>query len=140
MFDAPEAGFAEQVFYTEPLADANGLAKAMLVGKDESKAVSVSFYVNELPCLSLWKNTGALENGYVVGLEPGTGFPNPKQFEQEMGRVIQLDPGEKYKAEVTLSAHLGKDEVAKAVEELLKIQQRKKPKVYRKPVKGFSPV
>jgi hypothetical protein len=139
VFGAPEAGYAEQVFYVEPFADADGLATAMLVGKDEARAVSVSFHVNELPCLTLWKNRGALEDGYVAGLEPGTGYPNPKRFERKMGRVIQLGPGQKYSAEVMLSVHLGNDEVNKNMEELMK-NQHKKPTIYRKPVKGFSPV
>jgi hypothetical protein len=139
VFGAPEAGFVEQVFYVEPLADAAGWARAMLVGKGEAKAVSVSFRVKELPCLTLWKNTGAPEDGYVAGIEPGTSYPNPKQFEREMRRVIQLGPGKKYAAGVTLSVHLGKDEVNEAIEELKKMQ-RKKPKIYRKSVKGFSPV
>jgi hypothetical protein len=140
MFGAPEVGYSEQVFYMEPLADVDGLARAMLVAKDEAKAVSVSFHVKELPCLTLWKNIGALEDGYVVGLEPGTSYPNPKWFERETGRVIKLGSGEKYSAMVTLSVHLGKDEVCKAAEEISKIQQRKKPIIYRNPVKGFSPV
>jgi hypothetical protein len=140
VFGAPEAGYSEQVFYMKPLSDVDGLAKAMLVAKDEAKAVSVSFHVKELPCLTLWKNIGALEDGYVVGLEPGTSYPNPKPFERVTGRVIKLGPGEKYNVNVTLSVHLGKDEVCKAAEELSKIQKQKKPTIYRNPAKSFSPI
>jgi hypothetical protein len=36
----------------------------------------------ELPCFTLWRNSAAVEDGYVTGLEPGTNFPNFKGFER----------------------------------------------------------
>jgi hypothetical protein len=42
----------------------------------------------------LWKNTGACQDGYVTGLEPGSTFPNPRQIEREQGRLKTLQPGE----------------------------------------------
>ncbi len=36
----------------------------------------------------------AESDGYVTGLEPGTGFPNPRSFEEEKGRIVNLAAGE----------------------------------------------
>jgi hypothetical protein len=54
----------------------------------------MSFKTAELPCFTLWKNTAALEDGYVTGLEPGTGFPRPRALEKEAGRIPVLASGQ----------------------------------------------
>lgn len=138
IFGPSQSGFVEQVYFMELLADSRGRTKTMLVGKYETKAVSVSFSVKELPCFTLWKNTAALEDGYVTGLEPGTSFPNPKPFERQKNRVIRLKPGEKYCSEVVLSAHLGKDEVQKVYSQIEKIRGKTKPVVLRAGSEFFS--
>ncbi len=140
IFGLPQSGFVEQVYFMELLADSRGRTKAMLVSKDETEAVSVSFSVKELPCFTLWKNTAALEDGYVTGLEPGTSFPNPKPFERQWNRVRKLRSGEKYHSEVVLSAHLGKDEVQKVYSEIEKIRGKTEPVVLKEPVRDFSQV
>jgi len=139
-FGPPESGFVEQVCIMELLADSKGITKVALTNKDETKAVSVSFLLRELPCFTLWKNTAALEDGYVAGLEPGTSFPNPKPFERERKRVVNLKPNEKYHSEVILSVHLSKEEVLAVSREIERIRGKTKPVVFRKPVGDFSPV
>jgi Domain of unknown function (DUF4432) len=47
----------------------------------------------ELPYLTLWKNTGAEEDGYVIGIEPGSSFPNQRKIERQAGRVPTLAGG-----------------------------------------------
>jgi len=140
IFGPPESGFVEQVYFMELLNDNEGYTKVMLVSKDETKAVSASFSLKELPYFALWKNTAAVEEGYVTGIEPATSFPNPKWFERERGRVIKLKPGEKYRAEVTLSVHLGKDKVQKMSDEIEKTIGNTKPLVFLEPFRDFSPV
>jgi hypothetical protein len=139
VFGAPESGFIEQVYYMELLSDANNYTKVMLQNRMGDKAVSIGFSVKELPCFTLWKNTAAEEDGYIMGLEPGTSFPNPKRFERERNRVLKLRPKNKYNARITLSFHIGKDKVQKASEEIRKIQGKTKPIVYKDPVKDFAP-
>jgi len=140
VFGPPESGFVEQVYFMELLAGSKGITKVALASRDETRAVSVSFSLEELPCFTLWKNTAALEDGYVTGLEPGTSFPNPKPFERERNRVVKLKPKEKYHSEVTLSVHLGKEEVLTVSREIEKIRGKTKPVVFKKPVGDFSPV
>jgi hypothetical protein len=136
---SPQDGFVEQVYFFKLIGDANGRTLVMLTNKDETQAVSISFSLHELPCFTLWKNTSSLEEGYVVGLEPGTGFPNTKAFEREMNRVLKLRPKESYRSEIALSAHLGKDEVQRVKTKIEKIQGKVKPTIHREPVREFSP-
>ncbi|MEM2843731.1 MAG: aldose 1-epimerase family protein [Candidatus Bathyarchaeia archaeon] len=139
IFGPPESGFIEQVYFLKLIGDSNGNTLVMLTNKDEAKAVSISFSINELPYFTIWKNTNSLDEGYVVGLEPGTSYPNPKAFERAQNRVIKLNPKEKRKFELNISIHIGKDEVQKLKEKINKIRKDVKPKIFNKPVKEFSP-
>jgi hypothetical protein len=87
-------GSTEVCFYTEPLGDDNGNTQVVLHNAAATEGVSLKFNVRELPCFSLWKNREAAEDGYVTGLEPATNFPNIKSFEKQMGRVVEIGPGE----------------------------------------------
>ena len=135
----PEAGFVEQVFFFRLKSDQKGRTLVMLVNRDETKAVSMSFSVKELPCFTLWKNTNSLEEGYVVGLEPGTSYPNPRAFERAQNRVVKLKPGENYNSEINLSVHLGRDKVQRMKDQIDEIRKEIEPKIFDKPVKEFSP-
>jgi len=48
----------------------------------------------ELPCFCQWKNEVALADGYVTGLEFGSGYPTGRRQEREAGRLRPLAPGE----------------------------------------------
>jgi hypothetical protein len=139
VFGSPQIGFAEQVYFMELLGDKKERTKIMLVGKDETRAVSVSFSVRELPYFTLWKNTAAVEEGYVVGLEPGTGLPNSRRFEREQNRVLKLKSREEFSSEITFSVHLDKDEVHEVNNEIKMISSKTKPRIFKKPIRGFSP-
>ena len=54
----------------------------------------MKFNTRQLPCFTIWKNRESACDGYVTGLEPATNFPNIKSFEKQMGRVVELGPGE----------------------------------------------
>ena len=92
-YGAPEVGFEEEVFLIEPYADAAGRSRALLVDPAGERATSVSWHTSELPYFTLWKNTAALADGYVTGLEPGTSFPFNRRVERAAGRVPVLAPG-----------------------------------------------
>ena len=114
-FAAPTAGVAEQVFFLEPQADDTGRAKVLLHNAAAERGVSLGFAVEQLPCFTLWKNTAAIADGYVTGLEPGTGFPNPRQVEREAGRVPRLAPGETRCFALDFAIHDSRAQVAAAV-------------------------
>ena len=67
---------------------------ALLVAPGGELATSVRWRVEELPYFTQWKNTAAKADGYVTGMEPGTGFPFNRKVERAHGRVPKLQPGE----------------------------------------------
>ena len=115
MFAGPTAGAAEQVFFLEPQADRAGRANILLHNAAADRGVSLGFAVEELPCFTLWKNTAAAADGYVTGLEPGTGFPNPRRVERAAGRVPCLAPGETRRFALDFAIHRNRAQVAAAV-------------------------
>ncbi|MCS7120820.1 MAG: aldose 1-epimerase family protein [Nitrososphaerota archaeon] len=139
IFDSPKNGFVEKVYFMELLADKNDRTCVMLVNKSGDKAVSLSYSLTALPFFTLWKNTAALEDGYVVGLEPGTSFPNPKPFERQRKRVTELKPGAQYNIEITLSVHIGKEYTRKVAETVQDIAKDVKPEICEKPIPDLCP-
>lgn len=93
----PTPGYAEQVYFAEPLADASGRTFAVLHDAKMARGVALRWQKENLPRFILWKNTVPWDEGYVTGLEPATNYPNFKAVEREQGRVITLAPGETYR-------------------------------------------
>jgi hypothetical protein len=138
VFGPPQAGFVEQVYFLEPLWDEEGRTRVMLVNSSGDKAVSILFSRNELPYFTLWKNTSSLQDGYVVGLEPATNYPNKKRFERTKGRVVKLGVGEKYRAKILIEVHLGRSEVSEIEHEISKIQGNIEPNILSSSDSRFS--
>jgi hypothetical protein len=80
----PKPGFIEEVFLIEPLADKDGNALVLL--KTPPAIAALQFVGPRKSChISLqWKNTASREDGYVTGLEPGTGFPFNRRIERQL--------------------------------------------------------
>jgi len=91
---APTAGFDEEVFNIFPLADSQGDTLALLSNADASQGVVVRFNLRQLPVLTLWKNTDTSEQGYVVGIEPGTSFAYNRRYQRDLGLVPLIGAGE----------------------------------------------
>jgi uncharacterized protein DUF4432 len=134
----PVAGFAEQVYCYDPAADASGRTLAMLYNRAADRGLVVRFNRGELPCFTVWKNTAALEDGYVTGLEPATNFPNFKTFERRQGRVPQLAPGGKWQATWSLEVHDTVQGVASVLAEIASLQAQAKAVIHRTPQPRFS--
>lgn len=137
VYGAPEPGFAEQVYFCE-LYESSGRTVTMLRNKAGDKGVALRHQTGQLPCFSLWKNTGGLRDGYVTGLEPGTNYPNPRPFEKARGRVVILPVDGRHVAEMTLEALRDPDAVAAVEAEIAKIQNRREPVVHPVPKEPFS--
>ena len=95
------------------------------------------FNKKQLPCYTVWKNTTALEDGYVTGLEPGTNFPNPRTYEGEQGRVVKLKPGGKFSFDLRIEYHANAASIEKAEKAIAKLQGDTKADVYDAPQKGW---
>ena len=111
VYRGPEAGFVERCYFTALHGNKCGGTIVALVSPDEETAATLKFSTRQLPAFTLWKNTAAEADGYVTGLEPGTDYPNPRQFEREKGRVVKLGPGEVYKAVLTMGLVRGRSKV-----------------------------
>lgn len=89
----PTRDYGEQVYCVEILADAEGRTQVMLHNAAGDQGVALRYAVAGLPYFTLWKNTDTAEEGYVTGLEPGTGYPYNRSVERAAGRVRKLAPG-----------------------------------------------
>lgn len=113
----PTEGFIEQVYLLEPLGDENSSTMALLVNANADLATSVRWNVTELPYLTIWKNTASIEDGYVTGIEPATGFPFNRMVERRYGRVPKLSAGETRSFTLDFGIHLGNDQVGELINE-----------------------
>lgn len=131
----PAAGFVEQVYCIRPRADAGGRTLAMLRNRAGDRAASMSYSAAELPYFTLWKYTAAEADGYVAGLEPGTGFPSNRRVERKHGRVPRLGPGQTRRFTIDFSLHEGPDEVDAVTRRIAEIQGGRPPVVDPEPEK-----
>ena len=134
-YAGPTKGFIEQVYCLYPFADEKGKTTIMLQNAVSDRAVSMTLSVEQLPYVTLWKNTTALEEGYVTGLEPGTGFPYNRRIERIAGRVPKLKPGESRQFAIDFAIHAGKDNVKRAAEQINRLQAGRKTQVDAEPAK-----
>ncbi len=133
---APTKGFVEQVYGIIPLGDANNKTTAMLHNAAGDKAVTMTYDVTQLPYFSLWKNTTALEEGYVTGLEPGTGFPPNRSIERKAGRVPKLKPNETRQFAIEVAILAGQDQVNRSKSLITDLQAKQTPKLNPEPIKA----
>lgn len=129
----PTPGLNEFVNYYQPRANSEGQGLALLHTADGTKGCAIRFSQKTLPWFAVWKNTDDLKEGYVTGLEPGTGFPNFKAVERKQGRVVMLQPGEIWEDSLEFELHADKEGVEKVLQEAGRIQGSKPPEMLRKP-------
>ncbi len=134
----PTPGFAEQVYVYEPVADAKGNTLALLTSAGGDKAVCLRWNVSVLPCFTVWKNSLPLEEGYVTGLEPATGYPNFKTFEREKGRVRTIPPGGHWQAQWSIEAVDTPQGVIGLQAEVASLQAHAKALIHRTPQGKYS--
>jgi hypothetical protein len=138
-YAGPTAGFAEQVYCYDLLADGAGHSLAMLYNRAADRGVVLRLNRHELPCFTVWKNTAAVEDGYVTGLEPGTNYPNFRGFERQQGRVPLLSPGGRWECHWSLEIHDRVAGVAGVLAEIAALQAHGKATIHRTPQARFSP-
>lgn len=138
-YGAPQAGFVEQAYLYE-LTGKRGSRETtvMLRNAAGSQASVLRYSLKDFPCFTQWKNTSAKADGYVTGLEPATNYPNPRRFEREKGRVLQLAGGESRTTEITIEALDTKKAISEVETEIRKLQKTVKGKVHPEPVNSLS--
>jgi galactose mutarotase-like enzyme len=130
----PTVGYAEQVYFFQPLRDSAGWVTTLLDNPQAGQAVAVHYCAATLPYFTLWKNTTSEATGYVTGLEPGTGFPNPRSFEQQHGRLTSLQPGEFREFELKLEGSKNSQLIAELKQRIQALQGEKSAEL-----SGFRP-
>jgi hypothetical protein len=72
--------------------------------------------------VTLWKNLASTAEGYVTGIEPGTGFPYTRSIERAAGRVPKLAPNETRRFTIDVSIHSDRSSVQSAVKRIHNLQ------------------
>ncbi len=134
-YAGPVAGFVEQVYQVRPLSGPDGRTTVLLKRSDGEKGCAMSYALKELPFLTVWKNTAAVEDGYVTGLEPGTSFPSNRRNERKQGRVPKLAPGASWRAAIDVALLGSTSEVEAVSARIAAIQGAHKPVVDAEPEK-----
>ncbi len=133
-YAGPTLGFVEQVYCLEPVADTNGRSFIMLENAQADRGIAMAFSVEALPYVTLWKNTAAMAEGYVTGLEPGTSYPANRRIERLAGRVPKLAPGATRKLGIDFTALMSREDVLRAHAEVKRIQGGKEPELVKTPL------
>lgn len=133
VFAGPKAGFVEEVYCIRPLADEAGATTVLLRNKAADRGASLTWNTSQLPYLTVWKHTGAEADGYVAGIEPGTGFPNNRGVERKRGRVPKLPPGGKFQATIDFGLLTTAAEVQAASKQVAALQGKQAPTVDPQP-------
>jgi Domain of unknown function (DUF4432) len=135
-YAAPTKGFIEQVYGLALFADQQQHTTVMLRNAAGDKAVTMTWNVAQLPYLTLWKNTNAVEEGYVTGLEPGSGFPANRSIERKAGRVPKLGPGETRSFALDVGIQKGLADVDRAAKAITKLQAGRQTQINSQPIKA----
>lgn len=135
-YDRPRVGFAEQVYLMRLASDASGWTHALLRSADGDAGFGVSFDTSTLPYFVQWKNTAGEADGYVTGMEPATGFPNTRSYEEANGRVVTLGPGQSVAHRLQLHLLRGTARVDALAEKIRQLAPAKS-KIESKPRTGW---
>jgi hypothetical protein len=107
---APEAGYVEQVFEHDLVADADGVAAAAIVNRSLGVGAYELFREDQLPHHFVWRMLG--EGTYVVGIEPSTNRTAGRLDARERGELIVLSAGESRRYDLELGALDGPEAIA----------------------------
>lgn len=129
----PTKDYGEQVYCIRPHADDRGFTTVVLHDAAGTRGVAVRYDTSTLPAFTLWKNTDTLADGYVTGLEPGTGYPYNRSVERKAGRVPKLEAGGEVRFRVEVTVLPDRAAVAAAKKTVAALQSRGAPKVVAEP-------
>ena len=132
-FLGPTPGYVEQVYLMQPIADKKDMVNVLLHNEKKDVGCLLSYGAKALPHLTLWKNTGAVVDGYVVGIEPGTSFPNRRAVERKAGRVPKLEAGGRHETTLRFQLLEGKTDVADAEAEVRRAQGKRDTVIEKTP-------
>jgi len=107
---APAAGYIEQVFEHELVAEADGRVPVAVMNHDLELGAYQLFRHDQLPHHFVWRMLG--EGTYVVGIEPCTNRTAGRLDARERGELIELEAGESRTYDLELGALVGESELS----------------------------
>jgi hypothetical protein len=138
---APQRGSEETVYFIAPAADTEQMGVAILASASGRDGLCLRWDLAAMPYLTLWKNPVAVEDGYAVGIEPGTCYPNGRDHETEVGRGHVLGPGQSLPCRTILEGFINDPtSLSDRRRMLVAAQKSQEPVVYREPQAVFGPV
>ncbi len=140
LLDPPTRGAEETVYFFAPLGDAQNMGTALLVDGDRKFGLQMKWDLTTMPHLTVWKNPVAAEDGYAVGIEPGTCFPNGRPHETSAGRVVELQPGQSLPVFVTLTGLTNLSSIEVAEQAVRECQSAAAAIIHSDPQSKFGPI
>lgn len=109
-FQAPTAGYQEQVFYHALKADDSGNTAAALINDHLGLGAVIRFNTRQLDMLTEWKQMG--EGEYVLGIEPCNCFVAGRKAVRENGTLKFIKAGETLHFDLEVEVLEGNQEIA----------------------------
>lgn len=120
LFESPQPGYAEQVFYHKARADEEGYVTAAVVNRwlngGEGLAAYIRWRQAELPELIEWKQMGVAD--YAAGVEPANCYPEGRAREAERGTLKVMDPGEVVHTKLEFGVMAKRDEIERLINQI----------------------
>lgn len=138
-YPAPESGYTERVYFSRLRSDQNKDTTAMLQNAKGTKALAVTFNTNTLDRFVVWKNAADEADGYVMGLEPATNFPNTKDYEESQGRVVTLKPEQTASFRLKLQPLVDAEAIDQVRQRIDTLAGDESTNIHKTPRPGWSP-
>jgi hypothetical protein len=118
MFEPPQAGISERVYFHTMEPDEQGSVTVVLVsdGEHPDFGIQLTYDARALPEFVQWKMTGV--NHYVLGLEPANCRSLGRAAERARGTLQFLAPGERRDFQFQIAVLDGMDAVRAAIESI----------------------
>lgn len=136
----PTKGYDEMVFNFKPIGNDNGETLAVLHNAKANKGVAVGYNVQQLPVLTLWKNTDTKQQGYVTGIEPGTSYAYNTKYQRPLGLVPTIKAGETKHFDLTYTILANNNDVKSALKQVATIQNGAEVKQVTTPIVDLNTV
>jgi len=133
-YKPPTRDYDETVFNVVPYGDERGETLAVLHNAAGNLGISLGFNIQQLPVLSLWKNTDTMGQGYVTGLEPGTSWAYNRSYQRALNRVPTIGPKEQRRFDITYTFLPDKAAVDQARQRVLSIQHQRPTETHETPL------
>jgi hypothetical protein len=130
----PTKDYDEMVFNFKPIGNEKGETLAVLHNAKGNKGVAVGYNVQQLPVLTLWKNTDTKQQGYVTGIEPGTSYAYNTKYQRPLGLVPTIKAGETKHFDLTYTILANDNDVKSALKQVATIQNGDEVKQVTTPI------